>query len=264
MKWNVFGLALFALASTGDAAARSVSPALAARPSAEAVNGLPAGKTALANGAIAFVPESAVKGPRPVLVLLHGAGGKADRFLDRFTALAEREAVVLLAVQSRGDTWDLVPRNHLGGDGPLAMKGPPQIRFGKDVERVDAALAELFVRRSADPGRVVLIGFSDGASYALSLGLANPQLFAGIIALSPGFVMVPGNLPRAQRIFIAHGRRDRVLSFNVAKQDILGLLVEVGLKPQFRPFDGDHTIDDAALAEGLDYALRRTAAGAGL
>ena len=253
MKYHGFALALLVLAGTGAVAA--VSPALSARPAADAANGLAAGKIALGEGAMAYVPESAIATPRPVLVLLHGAGGKASTFLDGFTALADRERLVLLAVQSRGQTWDLVPRNPALGDGPLAMKSPRQLRFGKDVERVDAALAKLFASKAADPGRIVLIGFSDGASYALSLGLANPQLFAGIVALSPGFVVVPGTLSRTQRIFISHGRGDRILSFNVAEQDIHGLLVEVGLKPRFRPFDGDHRIEREALSEGLAYAL---------
>lgn len=253
------------LGACGSAEARpSKSPVLSARPIADGPASLAPGKTRLANGAVAYVPPTA-KGPRPLLVLLHGAGGKADRFLDRFVELADRERIVLLAVQSRGATWDLVPRKGTGGDGPLAMKMPAQIRFGDDVSRVDAALGELFGRTPVDPGRVALAGFSDGASYALSLGLANPQLFAGIIAMSPGFVMVPEKLPRAQRIFIAHGRRDKILSFRVAEHDILGLLVDVGLEPLFRPFEGDHAIDDAALSEGLDYALRKSAgADAGL
>ena len=254
MKWHGLGLVLLVLAGAA-AGAKPGSPALTARPAAEAVNGFAAGKIALGGGAMAYVPESAITTPRPVLVLLHGAGGKASTFLDRFTTLADRERLVLLAVQSRGPTWDLVPRNPVLGDGPLAMKSPRQLRFGKDVERVDAALTELFARKAADPGRIVLIGFSDGASYALSLGLANPQLFAGIVALSPGFVVVPGTLSRTQRIFISHGRNDKVLSFNVAEQDILGLLVEVGLKPLFRPFDGEHMIDSEALSEGLAFAL---------
>ncbi len=256
-------LLALALAGANGAEARIVPPALSARPSAEVVPGLSPGKSALPNGAIAYVPAG-LKGPAPVLVLLHGAGGRADKFLDRFTEVADRERAVLLAVQSRGPTWDLVPRKGSGGDGPLAMKMPARIRFGEDVRRVDAALGELFSRTPVDPGRVVLAGFSDGASYALSLGLANPQLFAGIIALSPGFVTVPGHLPRAQRIFIAHGRRDRVLSFRVAEEDILGLLLGVGLKPHFRPFDGDHAIDDAALADGLAYTFRKDTAPASL
>jgi phospholipase/carboxylesterase len=37
---------------------------------------------------------------------------------------------------------------------------------------------------------VALGGFSDGASYALSLDLTNGDLFASLIAFSPGFIQL--------------------------------------------------------------------------
>jgi len=41
---------------------------------------------------------------------------------------------------------------------------------------------------AADPARVTLGGFSDGATYALSIGLANGDLFPQVIGCSPGFI----------------------------------------------------------------------------
>ena len=246
-------LALLLALNLPAPAAAAISPVLSAQPSASAP-GLPGGRTELTNGAFAYVPASAAKGPLPLVVLLHGAGGRAEQFLQRFTAEADRGGFVLLAVQSKASTWDLVPRRD-GGGGPLALKSRPAMRFGADVGRIDAVLADLYARVRVDTRRSVLLGFSDGASYALSLGLANPQLFAAIVALSPGFVTIPDKIAPAQRIFIAHGRQDQVLSFQVARKDIAGLLVANGLKPAFREFDGDHRIDGQALADGLAYAL---------
>jgi predicted esterase len=240
----------------------AVSPVLTAQPSASAP-GLPSGRATLSNGAVAYVPASARNGPQSLVVLLHGAGGRADAFLDRFVADADRHGFVLLALQSKASTWDLIPRRNSGG-GPLAMKSGPVVRFGADVARIDAVLRELYARVRIDARRSVLLGFSDGASYALSLGLANPQLFASIVALSPGFVTIPAKVAPSQRIFIAHGRRDQVLSFQVARKDIAGLLIANGLKPQFREFDGDHRIDNEALADGLAYALGSPASASGL
>ena len=42
-----------------------------------------------------------------------------------------------------------------------------------------------------DRQRVCASGFSDGASYALSLGAANGDLFTHIAAFSPGFMRPP-------------------------------------------------------------------------
>lgn len=255
-------LSLALLLATAAPAIAAVSPVLAARPSASAP-GLPSGRTTLPHGALAYVPASTAKGPLPLVVLLHGAGGRAEQFLERFVADADRDGLMLLALQSKGATWDLIPRRD-GRGGPLSMKSGPVPRYGADVARIDMVLGELYARARIDPRRSVLLGFSDGASYALSLGLANPHLFASIIALSPGFVTIPAMVAPSQRIFIAHGRRDQVLPFHVAQKDIAGLLKSNGLKPEFRPFDGDHRIDDGALADGLAYALGSAAPPSGL
>jgi predicted esterase len=240
----------------------ATSPVLAARPSASAP-GLPSGRTALSHGAVVYVPAPAANAPMPLVVVLHGAGGHADGFLERFIADADRIGFVLLALQSKGATWDLVPSRDRSG-GPLAMKSGPTPRFGPDVARIDTVLGELFARARIDPRRTVLLGFSDGASYALSLGLANPRVFASIVALSPGFVVIPPMLAPSQRIFIAHGLRDQVLPFQVAKKDIAGLIRSNRLNPIFRPFDGDHRIDEGALADGLAYALGSGTPASGL
>jgi predicted esterase len=113
----------------------------------------------------------------------------------------------------------------------------------------------MFAKAPIDPNRVVLLGFSDGASYALSLGTANPRLFRSIIALSPGYTAVPRRVDPAQRIFIAHGTDDQILPPGNVRKAVLPDLQAAGLKPRMRWFNGGHTIDRAALEEALDYAL---------
>ena len=81
-------LALFVALNLTAPPAAAVSPVLSARPSASA-SGLSSGRTTMSNGAIAYLPASAAEGPLPLVVLLHGAGGRADRFLDRFVAEAD-------------------------------------------------------------------------------------------------------------------------------------------------------------------------------
>ena len=66
--------------------------------------------------------------------------------------------------------------------------------FGPDVAYMDQALHHVFERYSIDPGRIGLAGFSDGASYALSLGVANGDLFTHIMAFSPGFMRPPAQV----------------------------------------------------------------------
>lgn len=68
--------------------------------------------------------------------------------------------------------------------------------FGPDVDYINKSLEYVFSRYLIDPRRLGLAGFSDGASYALSLGLPNGDLFSHIVAFSPGFMRPPDVVSR--------------------------------------------------------------------
>jgi len=110
--------------------------------------------------------------PAPLVVSLHGASGTAQRGLALLQSLADAAGLLVLAPASRGRSWDVV----LGG-------------FGPDVAFIDRALAWTFDRYTVDSDRLIVAGVSDGASYALSLGLTNGDLFTQIVAFSPGFAV---------------------------------------------------------------------------
>lgn len=221
------------------------APQLKARPSATGP-ALAAGETTLVNGAVAYRPAAAPVRPLPLLVLLHGAGGYPQGFLQKMEPVADRLGIILLAPHSSGPTWDLIEN--------LQMDEEPW--HGADARRLDQSLGDLFNKAAVDPSHVVLLGFSDGASYALSLGLSNAKLFTGVVALSPGMLAPQHRIDRAQQVLIAHGRSDGVLSFENAK-DIAESLRRTGNNVRFRPFEGGHQIDPASLTEALEWTLGR-------
>ena len=230
--------ALFAAPGSSEPAPQQ----LQARPALVAMT-LPPGVSRIGKNAQAYRPKNAASAALPLIVLLHGAGGDASRFLGEFKDIADRRGAILLALNSAGMTWDLQLRRGGGAS------------FGRDAANLDAALAELFARAPVDRERVVLLGFSDGASYALSLGLANPQLFRAIVALSVGGVFMPPNVDETQRLFIAHGRRDPVLPFANVERRIVPGLERAGLEPRVHWFKGGHVMDSDAIDEGLEFAL---------
>jgi poly(3-hydroxybutyrate) depolymerase len=203
------------------------------------------GETLLATGAIAYRPRSARKGPWPLVVLLHGAMGYPPNFLRSMEPEADRRRFIILYPHSQGRTWDVIENAALGGD-PWS---------GRDPDRLHRALADLFSKAAIDRSHVILLGFSDGASYALALGLANPRLFGAVVALSPGSTFAPDRLDPSQRLFIAHGRSDSILSFANTSNSIVPQLRRRGASVIFRPFAGDHEIDPKVLGEALDFSL---------
>lgn len=188
--------------------------------------------------AVLLIPASASDKPLPLMVLLHGAGGRGDRGLQRFSAAAETAGVAVLAPDSRGQTWD-------------AIRG----EFGPDVTFIDRALERVFATVAVDPARLSVGGFSDGATYALSLGLVNGDLFPRIAAFSPGFI-VDGATHGTPRVFISHGIADPVLPIDRCSRLIVPALRTRGHDVTFREFDGGHEVPAAIAVEGFQWAAR--------
>ncbi len=129
-------------------------------------------------------------------------------------------------------------------------------------ERSYAALAELhdhlFAQTGIPAGRTVLGGFSMGAvmSYALGLGPDRPAP-AGIQAFS-GFVptvdvWTPALADRAETpVFIAHGRRDPVISVEFARS-ARALLQQAGFPLDYRESEAMHNIDPADIPRALAW-----------
>jgi predicted esterase len=182
--------------------------------------------------AILYVPATyRPEQPMPLVVMLHGAGGTAQHSLELARAYADRIGFIVLAPRSVAATWDIIASR----------------RYGPDVRALNAQLEQTFARYSVDPRRIRIAGFSDGASYALSLGLTNGDLFGSVIAFSPGFTAALRHEGKP-RIFVSHGVNDRVLPIDVCSRRIVPQLRSNGYVVDYREFPGGHTIP-ADLAE---------------
>jgi phospholipase/carboxylesterase len=172
-----------------------------------------------------YVPKSVdAARPAPLVIALHGAGGQAAHMLDPFLATADALGYLILAPDSRRQTWDVI----LGG-------------YGADVAFLDQALAQTFERHAIDPARIAVAGFSDGASYALSIGIINGDLFSDILAFSPGF-MAPTEEADSPRVFISHGVHDGVLPIDACSRRLAPKLRQAGYDLDYREFDGGHEV----------------------
>lgn len=173
--------------------------------------------------------------PAPLVVMLHGAGGNARLGLVPFQSLADASGVILLAPDSRRQTWDVI----LSGYGP-------------DIAFIDTALQQTFSRYAVDPARIAIEGFSDGASYALSVGIMNGDLFTHVIAFSPGF-MAPTTAMGKPRLFISHGEWDTVLPIDACSRKIVSQVQRTGYDIVYREFNGGHVVPEAIARSALDW-----------
>ena len=174
-------------------------------------------------------------GRLPLLVFFHGAGGSAEHSLDLVGTAVTDAGSLLLAPTSVASTWDLIA----GG-------------LGRDVAVLDAALARAFA--SVPVSRVAVSGFSDGASYALSLGLANGDLFDTVLAFSPGFAAPPTRRGRP-RVWISHGTGDRVLPVERCGRRVSRELARAGYDVRYEEFDGGHVVPPHLVDAGFRWWL---------
>jgi phospholipase/carboxylesterase len=188
--------------------------------------------------ALLRLPARTVTTPVPLLVLLHGAGGSGEGVLDFLGSAATGAGVAVLAPDSRDSTWDAVR----GG-------------FGRDVTFIDRALGRVFETVSVDPARVAIGGFSDGATYAISLGLINGDLFPRVIAFSPGFV-VGGAAHGAPQFFVSHGRSDPILPIDRCSRIIVPGLRRRGYVVTFHEFDGGHEVPEVIARDAMQWIAR--------
>jgi phospholipase/carboxylesterase len=183
-----------------------------------------------------YVPPGVTGRPAPLVLALHGSGADAEQGVRLLRPLAEEAGFLVLAPDSRGDTWDVI----LGGLGP-------------DVAFIDRALDAVFARHPVDAARVAAAGFSDGASYALSLGLTNGDLFTHVLAFSPGFLATAARAG-TPRVFVSHGTLDRVLPVACSRR-IVPRLRQAGHDVLYREFDGGHDVPPDTAREAVAWFL---------
>ncbi len=233
---GLLGAAGWRRAAPGDGRLRSRPR----RPSAAVAPGEHALELAAGRDGLLYLPASyRPDRPAPLVLALHGAGGSGLRQLAGWRESSEANGFIVLAPDSRADTWD----GALGG-------------FGPDVTFIDGALGNVFGRCNVDADRMIVAGFSDGASYALSLGLVNGDLFRKVVAFSPGFI-VPGEWTGKPGFFVSHGRADPILPIDRASRRLVWLLRTGGYSVTFREFDGGHEVPAAIRSEAVDWMLGR-------
>jgi len=188
---------------------------------------------------VLFVPTGLdALGPVPLFVMFHGAGGFPEKVLPFIEEHAERDKFLILAPHSMYPTWDIV----IGGSGP-------------DLERLHQALIAVTSRYRIDRDHLAFAGFSDGASYALSIGVTNGDIASHVIAFSGGFMAV-FTQEGAPKVFIAHGLNDEQLPIETSGRANATKLKAAGYDVQYIEFSGLHAIQPVIVDMAIQFFLK--------
>jgi phospholipase/carboxylesterase len=116
---------------------------------------------------------------RRVAIFIHGRGASAEDILGLAPEL-RTDDVAYLAPQAAAHTW--YPYSFLS---PIPQNEP-------GITSALGVIARLVDSADLGSGRVVILGFSQGACLALEFAARNPRRYAAIVALSGGLIGPPG------------------------------------------------------------------------
>jgi enterochelin esterase family protein len=173
------------------------------------------------------------KGGYPVLYLLHGytdteegwtRAGKANLMLDRM--LAEGKIVPMIVVMPRGyGDFDIVSHGHGAFGDPAIGRRNVQLFARTLIEEIIPAVERDYNVAKGRANRAIA-GLSMGGQESLTAGLAHPELFAWVGAMSAGlprnadfdalFPAVNANQDHLSLLWIACGTEDSLITPNRA------------------------------------------------
>ncbi len=139
--------------------------------------------------------------PTPLIITLHGYGGRADEMVKAWRSVARETGAILLAPQA------------------LRPAGPRGYNWG-DIDEADA-LIEFTLERARkehklDEQCIILSGFSQGAYIAAALGARHPDRFCGVIPVAAPYIPAldaprEANGKGSPRFYFMVGEYDKLL-----------------------------------------------------
>lgn len=129
---------------------------------------------------------TAIEQAKSALILLHGRGAAADDMIGLAQAFRLPQDMVVLAPQAAGYVW--YPQRFIA---PLEANEP---YLSSALRRIDEVVAQLD-QAGIPAKRIILGGFSQGASLAIEYVLRSGRRWGGLLAFSGGYIW-PAGQPR--------------------------------------------------------------------
>jgi len=181
----------------------------------------------------------------PLFTVLHGAGRQNEMLVKACRDEPDRRNAFFLVPRSVEPTWDLI----VGGE-------------RSDLDFLEYAYDLIYRRYPIDEERQVLIGYSDGASYALSVAVSNPRIFEAALCWAAGFVMFDGTgvspEDRKPEIYLEYGTHDELFPFERIALPMKENLTRAGYPVEFSVDEGGrHWPSGSFQPEALDWYFGR-------
>lgn len=191
---------------------------------------------------VLLVPDAIDPARRyPLVTVLHGAGRQDELLVKGCRREPAKRDALFFVPRSLAMTWDLIA----GGGRP-------------DLDFLEFAYDLIYRRYPIDAERQALVGYSDGASYALSIGISNPRIFRAVMGWAAGFcaydyTFVTDDDPKPD-ILLEYSTQDELFPFDTVAQPMRDSLREAGYAVEFRVDEGGrHWPSGSFQREALDW-----------
>ena len=196
-------------------------------------------------------PANPVDGPQPLLVMLHGVGSN-ERDLFALAPYLDGRFLILSArapyTRAPGSyAWFAVA---FTPDGPVI--DPDQAEASR--ERLAAFIPEAVEAYGTDPGRVYLLGFSQGAIMSASVALTRPELVAGAVLMSGRILpqiaplIAPPERLEGLPLLVVHGTEDGTLPIHHGRAS-RELLSGLPVRLLYREYPMGHEVSAESLRD---------------
>ncbi|KAB1196160.1 MULTISPECIES: alpha/beta hydrolase [Haloferax] len=200
-------------------------------------------------------PSEPVGGPAPAVVLLHGRGSNEQDLLQLSREFPDHLHVVSLRAPDRlqgGYTWYELDLSA----GGLHESQPHTEQYERSRELVRESIAAAITEYGLDPGRIGLLGFSQGAITSLSLLIENPDDYAWVVALHGYLAETHATLEpdgiADKPVFVAAGSMDQIIpSFRAERA--AERLEELGADVTAQVYDAPHGVSPGELADVVSF-----------
>tara|TARA_B100001094_G_C17930707_1_gene670602 strand:+ start:16 stop:675 length:660 start_codon:yes stop_codon:yes gene_type:complete len=192
----------------------------------------------------------------PLLILLHGYGSNEADMLGLGPYFDEREVNCVsvrapFQLDTGGFAWFDIERL------------PDKIRFDYDQAMKSLILLNELVRVlkiEFESERVIIAGFSQGATMAMASGFKTPKDYSGIVALSGlcSKQMFPADptLLTGLPVFVSHGIQDEVIPIQQAR-DSKNLLSSLPVALDYFEYEMQHTISSECLSQLQNWIFEK-------
>jgi len=186
----------------------------------------------------------------PLLIGMHGNGGNADAFIALYDVLEDPQVIYVAPEGQYPLSLNIGPQFHRR---TWALAGVNKATMMQADLAVESYILSTIneVSQEYKVSNVYLMGFSQGAAYAYTVGIRNPEHIKGVIGFSgylPDFegknsILTKRDIENGKdvRIYVAHGIDDAAIGVEEARITSV-LLEEQGYEVSYMEFEGHHGV----------------------